>query len=133
MDPEGKKPKTARRKDAGIGDNSAGPGYLDGRLLIAMPVMGDPRFERSVIYLCAHSSEGAMGIIVNRPAGSIDFPELLVQLDIIKKVDQIKLPEHAESMKVLRGGPVETGRGFVLHSSDFYIEKATLKSTKAFA
>jgi putative transcriptional regulator len=127
MDPEGKKPKTARRKDAGIGDNSAGPGYLDGRLLIAMPVMGDPRFERSVIYLCAHSSEGAMGIIVNRPAGSIDFPELLVQLDIIKKVDQIKLPEHAESMKVLRGGPVETGRGFVLHSSDFYIEKATLR------
>ena len=63
-------------------------GYLDGRLLIAMPVMGDPRFERSVIYLCAHSSEGAMGIIVNRPAGSIDFPELLVQLDIIKKADQ---------------------------------------------
>ena len=127
MDPEGKKPKTARRKDAGTGDNSAGPGYLDGRLLIAMPVMGDPRFERSVIYLCAHSSEGAMGIIVNRPAGSIDFPGLLVQLDIIKKTDQIKLPENAESMKVLRGGPVETGRGFVLHSSDFYIEKATLR------
>jgi putative transcriptional regulator len=127
MDPEGKKPKTARRKDAGTGDNSAGPGYLDGRLLIAMPVMGDPRFERSVIYLCAHSPEGAMGIIVNRPAGSIDFPGLLVQLDIIKKSDQIKLPENAESMKVLRGGPVETGRGFVLHSSDFYIEKATLR------
>jgi putative transcriptional regulator len=127
MDPEGKKPKTARRKDAGGGDNSAGRGYLDGRLLIAMPVMGDPRFERSVIYLCAHSSEGAMGIIVNRPAGSIDFPGLLVQLDIIKKIDQIKLPENAESMKVLRGGPVETGRGFVLHSSDFYIEKATLR------
>ena len=127
MDPEGKKPKTARRKDAGIGDNLAGRGYLDGRLLIAMPVMGDPRFERSVIYLCAHSSEGAMGIIVNRPAGSIDFPGLLVQLDIIKKVDEIKLPENAELMKVLRGGPVETGRGFVLHSSDFYIEKATLR------
>ena len=127
MDPEGKKPRTARRKNAGSGDNSASRGYLDGRLLIAMPVMGDPRFERSVIYLCAHSSEGAMGIIVNRPAGSIDFPGLLVQLDIIKKVDQIKLPENAESMKVLRGGPVETGRGFVLHSSDFYIEKATLR------
>ena len=92
-----------------------------------MPVMGDPRFERSVIYLCAHSSEGAMGIIVNRPAGSIDFPELLVQLDIIKKADQIKLPENAESMKVLKGGPVETGRGFVLHSSDFFIQDATLR------
>jgi putative transcriptional regulator len=127
MDPEDQRAKQALRKDADIGDNSAGPGYLDGRLLIAMPVMGDPRFERSVIYLCAHSSEGAMGIIVNRPAGSIDFPGLLVQLDIIKKSDQIKLPETAESMKVLRGGPVETGRGFVLHSSDFYIEKATLR------
>ncbi|MGV7211879.1 YqgE/AlgH family protein [Bradyrhizobium sp. UFLA05-112] len=92
--------------------NSAG--YLDGRLLIAMPVMGDPRFERSVIYLCAHSAEGAMGIIVNHPAGSIDFPELLEQLGIIKKGAQIKLPENAESMKVLRGGPVDTGRGFVM-------------------
>ena len=113
MDPEGKRPRTARRQAAGAGDNSSNQGYLDGQLLIAMPVMGDPRFERSVIYLCAHSSEGAMGIIVNRPAGSIDFPELLVQLDIIKKADQIKLPENAESMKVLKGGPVETGRRLV--------------------
>src|ERR1700738_176074 len=54
MDPEGKKPRIGRRKAAGMGDNSAGRGYLDGQLLIAMPVMGDPRFERSVIYLCAH-------------------------------------------------------------------------------
>ena len=128
MDPEGKKPKRARRKIAGAGDLSpGGRGYLDGQILIAMPVMDDPRFERSVIYLCAHSPEGAMGIIVNRPAGSIDFPGLLVQLDIIKKAEQIKLPENAESMKVLRGGPVETGRGFVLHSSDFFIEDATLQ------
>jgi putative transcriptional regulator len=128
MDPEDKKSKPLRRTVAGIGDNSAaGPGYLDGQILIAMPVMDDPRFERSVIYLCAHSPEGAMGIIVNRPAGSIDFPGLLVQLDIIKRADQIMLPETAESMKVLRGGPVDTGRGFVLHSSDFFIEDATLK------
>jgi len=128
MDPEGKKPKRGRGKIAGVGDHSsAGRGYLDGQILIAMPVMDDPRFERSVIYLCAHSPEGAMGIIVNRPAGSIDFPGLLVQLDIIKKAEQIKLPENAESMKVLRGGPVETGRGFVLHSSDFFIEDATLQ------
>ncbi len=127
MNPAGKRPGGDRRKGAGIGDNLSARGYLDGQLLIAMPVMGDSRFERSVIYLCAHSSEGAMGIIVNHPAGSIDFPELLVQLDIIKKSDQIKLPETAESMQVLKGGPVDTGRGFVLHSSDFFIENATLR------
>src|ERR1700760_934391 len=120
------RPKTVHREITDLGE-AGGHRYLDGQLLIAMPVMGDPRFERSVIYLCAHSAEGAMGIIVNRPAGSIDFPGLLVQLDIIKKDDQIKLPENAESMKVLKGGPVETGRGFVLHSSDFFIEDATLK------
>jgi putative transcriptional regulator len=123
----------ATSKRTGESTSSAGTGlpgsdgYLDGRLLIAMPVMGDSRFERSVIYLCAHSAEGAMGIIVNHPAGSIDFPELLEQLGIVKKGEHIKLPENAESMKVLRGGPVDTGRGFVLHSSDFYIENATLR------
>ena len=126
MDPEGKGSGEFRRKVAGGGEDSSKRGYLDGQLLIAMPVMGDPRFERSVIYLCAHSSEGAMGIMVNRPAGSIDFPELLVQLNIINKSDQINLPGNAESMKVLRGGPVDTGRGFVLHTSDFFIAKATL-------
>jgi putative transcriptional regulator len=127
MNREGKASRTVRSEVAGMADNSSENGYLDGQLLIAMPVMGDPRFERSVIYLCAHSSEGAMGIILNRPAGSIDFPELLVQLDIISKADQIKLPENAETMKVLKGGPVETGRGFVLHSSDFFIKDATLR------
>src|SRR3979411_1024306 len=105
MDPEGKRPKRFRHNAPGAGGGSAEQVYLDGRLLIAMPVMGDPRFERSVIYLCAHSAEGAMGIIVNRPAGSIDFPELLVQLDIIEKADQIKLPENAETMKGLKSGP----------------------------
>jgi putative transcriptional regulator len=116
-----------RRGAPGGSGESRSRRYLDGQLLIAMPVMGDPRFERSVIYLCAHSAEGAMGIIVNRPAGSIDFPGLLVQLDIIKKADQIKLPETAETLRVLKGGPVETGRGFVLHSSDFFIQDATLR------
>jgi len=125
MAPTGKRTGDSTRVAGSAFPNSAG--YLDGRLLIAMPVMGDSRFERSVIYLCAHSAEGAMGIIVNHPAGSIDFPELLVQLGIIKKGEQIKLPENAESMKVLRGGPVDTGRGFVLHSSDFYIDNATLR------
>lgn len=108
------------------GGNAAGPAYLDGQMLIAMPVMDDERFARSVIYICAHSADGAMGIIVNRPAGSIDFPQLLVQLEIIDKASQIKLPADAEDMTVLKGGPVDTGRGFVLHSSDFSIEDATL-------
>ena len=126
MSPEGKISRTISGKSAGIGHNSPDDGYLDGQLLIAMPVMNDPRFERSVIYMCAHSSEGAMGIIVNRPAGSIDFPGLLVQLDIITTAEQITLPENAEMMKVMKGGPVDTGRGFVLHSSDFFIEDATL-------
>ncbi|MCK1654990.1 YqgE/AlgH family protein [Bradyrhizobium sp. 149] len=125
MAPTGKRTGESTRKPASALPSSTG--YLDGQLLIAMPVMGDERFERSVIYLCAHSAEGAMGIIVNHPAGSIDFPELLQQLGIINKGEHIKLPENAESMKVLRGGPVDTGRGFVLHSSDFYIENATLR------
>ncbi|MGY4476085.1 YqgE/AlgH family protein [Bradyrhizobium sp. USDA 3364] len=129
MRPEGKTGKSRKTAVGGspaVGPHATDDGYLDGQMLIAMPVMNDPRFERSVIYMCAHSSEGAMGIIVNRPAGSIDFPGLLVQLDIIEKSDQIQLPENAEMMKVMKGGPVDTGRGFVLHSSDFYIQDATL-------
>ncbi len=123
-----RKPKKApSAEDSTSGHGGApGDGYLDGRLLIAMPVMDDERFSRSVIYLCAHSSEGAMGIVVNRAAGSIDFSELLVQLNIIDKDHQITLPDAAERLKVLKGGPVETGRGFVLHSSDFFIKDATL-------
>jgi putative transcriptional regulator len=127
MNPEGKRHGDIRRKVTGIGDDASNGGYLDGQLLVAMPVMGDPRFERSVIYLCAHSAEGAMGIMVNRPAGAIDFPQLLMQLNIINKNDQIKLSGSAETMKVLSGGPVDTARGFVLHSSDYFIANATLK------
>jgi putative transcriptional regulator len=101
-------------------------GYLDGQMLIAMPAMGDERFERSLIYICAHSDEGAMGIVVNQVAGNINFPDLLVQLEVIPAADRIVLPQRAETVKVLKGGPVETGRGFVLHSADFYIENSTL-------
>jgi putative transcriptional regulator len=121
-------PGPAAREKSGSRSNaeSMESEYLDGQMLIAMPVMEDERFQRSVIYMCAHSSEGAMGIIVNRPAGSIDFPGLLMQLNIIKKGERITLGEDAEAMKVLRGGPVETGRGFVLHSSDFFIKDSTL-------
>jgi putative transcriptional regulator len=101
-------------------------GYLDGQMLIAMPTMRDERFARTLIYVCAHSSEGAMGIVVNQAAGNINFPDLLVQLEVIPAADLIQLPTRAGTVKVLKGGPVETGRGFVLHSSDFFIENSTL-------
>jgi putative transcriptional regulator len=91
-----------------------------------MPTMQDDRFSRSVIYVCAHSSEGAMGIIVNQPASNIKFSDLLVKLDVIPAADTIQLPTRAGVVKVMRGGPVETERGFVLHSSDFFIENSTL-------
>ena len=102
------------------------PGYLDGQLLVAMPGMLDERFANSVIYLCAHSAEGAMGIVVNRPAADLNMPDLLVQLDIIPEENLIRLPQRVGRMQVLMGGPVETSRGFVLHSPDFYIDQSTL-------
>ncbi|MBV9396219.1 MAG: YqgE/AlgH family protein [Methylobacteriaceae bacterium] len=108
------------------GTKTAGRGYLDGQMLIAMPSMRDERFAGSVIYVCAHSSEGAMGIVVNQPAPNVRFSELLVQLEVIPAADLIQLPPRAGVIKVLKGGPVETGRGFVLHSADFYIENSTL-------
>jgi putative transcriptional regulator len=101
-------------------------GYLDGQMLIAMPSMRDERFARTLIYVCAHSSEGAMGIVVNQPANNIRFPDLLVQLDVISDSDVIQLPLSAGSVQVLKGGPVEPGRGFVLHSSDYFVENSTL-------
>ena len=102
------------------------PGYLDGQLLVAMPGMLDERFARSVIYLCAHSADGAMGIVVNRPAADLNMPDLLVQLDIIPEADRIQLPQRVGKMQVLMGGPVETSRGFVLHSPDFFLDQSTL-------
>ena len=108
------------------GDSPPKRGYLDGQMLIAMPSMRDERFARSLIYVCAHSSDGAMGIIVNHPAANINFADLLVQLEVIPAADLILLPPRAGAVPVLRGGPVETGRGFVLHSSDFFIENSTL-------
>jgi putative transcriptional regulator len=102
------------------------PGFLDGQMLIAMPTMGDERFARAVIYMCAHSADGAMGIIVNQPAAHVSFSDLLVQLDVLPAADLIQLPQQAGGVKVLKGGPVDTQRGFVLHSADFFIENSTL-------
>ncbi len=100
--------------------------FLDGQLLIAMPGMADKRFARSVVYICAHSGDGAMGIVINKLADDVKFRDLLVQLDIVQAQNEPDLPGGVDNIRVHRGGPVETGRGFVLHSNDFIIENATL-------
>ncbi len=92
--------------------SSSSPEWLTGRMLIAMPGMGDPRFERSVIYMCSHSPSGAMGLIVNRLFGDADFPMLLEQLNI-------KASGPIPDIPIQFGGPVEMGRGFILHSSEY--------------
>jgi len=91
-----------------------------------MPSMADKRFARAVVYICAHSGDGAMGIVINKLASEVKFRDLLVQLDIVQAEDEPDLPGGVDSIRVHRGGPVETGRGFVLHSGDFFIENATL-------
>ncbi|MFZ1413864.1 MAG: YqgE/AlgH family protein [Defluviicoccus sp.] len=96
---------------------------LVGQLLVAMPAMSDPRFARTVIYMCAHSAEGAMGLVVNRALEQISLAELLQQLEIdATAVD--------DTVPVNFGGPVETGRGFVLHSPD-YMREGTLVVTSS--
>jgi putative transcriptional regulator len=90
-------------------------GYLTGHLLIAMPGMQDPRFDHSVVCLCAHSADGAMGIMVNRPLAGMVFDDLLRQLKLEPVPPRRRMP-------LLSGGPVESGRGFVLHSDDWSTE-----------
>ncbi len=97
--------------------------FLEGKLLIAMPGMGDPRFEKSVIFMCAHSEEGAMGIIVNKPIEQLRFREMVERLEL-------NLNDKTPYMPVLFGGPVENSRGFVLHSPDYKAEDATVAVLK---
>lgn len=92
--------------------------YLSGQMLIAMPGMTDPRFEKAVIYICAHNEDGAMGLVVNRLIESMTFPEMLKQLDI-------EPSEPEDVIRVLLGGPVDQARGFVLHSPD-YLQDASM-------
>ena len=110
----------------GDGPKSAHRSYLDGQCLIAMPGMRDERFERTVVYICAHSDEGAMGLVLNRLAPELHLGELLVQLGLVDHKNAIRLRPSEEAVQVLRGGPVETGRGFVLHSSDYFVDSSTL-------
>lgn len=97
---------------------------LTGKFLIAMPGMGDPRFEHSVIAVCAHSDEGAMGLIINKPLPSPAFSDLLESLDIDRPGADIRLDQP-----ILFGGPVETGRGFVLHSPDWTTGEGQMEVT----
>lgn len=99
---------------------------LEGQMLIAMPGIGDPRFERTVIFMCAHSPDGAMGLVVNKPAEDLTFIDLLDRLNVLPEEDQIRLPDDVAQTPVQFGGPVETGRGFVLHTTDYFIADSTL-------
>lgn len=100
--------------------------YLDGQLLIAMPGMSDPRFDRSVIYLCAHSEQGAMGLIINKVVALMSFGELFAQIDMRGEDGLMDPPEALMAKPVLFGGPVEQGRGFVLHTSDYFTADSSL-------
>lgn len=99
---------------------------LTGKLLIAMPGMGDARFDKAVVFLCLHSPEGTMGLIINKPAPDLDFNNLLMQLDIRPREGHPHAP-------LFFGGPVETGRGFVLHSGEYRGEDGTLEVDDSFA
>lgn len=98
---------------------------LSGKLLIAMPGMGDPRFEHSVVFLCAHSPEGAMGLIVNKPARDLTFDRLADQLGIART-------DRSREIRVHFGGPVEHARGFVLHSADYQGSGSTMRVDEKF-
>lgn len=98
---------------------------LTGKLLIAMPSMGDPRFARSVVLVCAHSEDGAMGLIINKPTPEVNARDLLKQLKIEPSGDMAPIRVHF-------GGPVEHGRGFVLHSAEYDVDGATLQVDDAF-
>lgn len=94
---------------------------LVGKLLLAMPGMGDPRFERAVIFICAHNDDGAMGLVINQPVEDLDYAELLEQL-------KIEIDGEVSEVTIHEGGPVETGRGFVLHSADFVQDSTSIIS-----
>jgi putative transcriptional regulator len=106
-----------RRRQYGSDSRNNG-GYLTGQILIAMPGMQDPRFEQSVVFVISHNASGAMGLLVNKPVSNITFSDLLKQLAINTRGNS--------HQPVQFGGPVETGRGFVLHSPDYQASNATL-------
>jgi len=95
--------------------------FHTGRILLAMPSMGDPRFFRSAIYICGHDSNGAMGIKLNDPIKTMDWPTLIKQLGL-----PLKTSPDLTSIPILDGGPLETGRGFVLHGDDYFTNTSVI-------
>jgi putative transcriptional regulator len=103
---------------------------LTGKLLIAMPSMADSTFGESVVFLCAHSAEGAMGLIINKPMPGLNFLELADQIDVSRVPEHMQ--EKLQQTPLLMGGPVEQHRGFVLHSADYKRESSSLEVTAEF-
>jgi len=115
-----RKPRSGTpRRGPAPGRGDPAEGYLAGQVLIAMPSMNDPRFARTVVYLCLHSADGALGIVLNKPLDGLSFSDLLKQLNIDPAPPERKLPMY-------QGGPVDTGRGFVLHTTD-WVQDASLR------
>ena len=102
-------------------------GYLSGQLLIAMPQMTDPRFEHGVVYMCAHNADGAMGLVVNKLVDAMSFTDLLRQMELEIESDNLD-----DRIQVHYGGPVESARGFVLHTTD-YVSEATMQVNESFS
>ncbi|MCP8897154.1 YqgE/AlgH family protein [Shinella daejeonensis] len=98
-------------------------GFLDGHFLIAMPNMADSNFARTVVYICAHSADGAMGFVINRPQ-QLSFSDVLLHLQLLEEDELIRLPGETREFPIRSGGPVESGRGFVLHSDDYMSESS---------
>ncbi|WP_417666720.1 YqgE/AlgH family protein [Roseibium sp.] len=100
---------------------------LEGQFLIAMPNMEDGRFDHSVIYICSHTEQGAMGLVLNQVARHLSLEDLLFQLNILSDDNAILLPPRIREMNVHKGGPVEVERGFVLHTDDYVLDRSTLE------
>ncbi len=104
---------------------------LEGKLLLAMPTISDQNFGRSVIFLCSHSKQGAMGFVINKPAPLTVFSDLIEKTDLGDKT--LSIAPDVLSMPIRLGGPVETFRGFVLHSGDYPVADTSLKISGGYA
>jgi putative transcriptional regulator len=100
---------------------------LTGQFLVAMPSMEDERFAETVIYMCAHGDDGAMGLVINRELPDLQFTDLMDQFELGGREDAIVMPRHVMNKTIHIGGPVETNRGFVLHSSDYHTVDSSLR------